>query len=238
MTICVTGQMAAGKNMVCGIFEVLGWKSIDADIVVHDVVKKLTPEIVAMFSEDAQAAKITLTNDDGSLNRRAVGELIFKNPELLSRQESLVYPEVISHIKNFCAGTSVANESVSSMGTVATTVATENTIINATVLYKTPPLMELCDAVVFVTAPLLLRLYRAYNRDKISLSAILARFKSQKGLLHEYKVAAKNIAATRNILVECIPVHVVQNCGSVKMLENKIKKLSEKILDNEAISRN
>lgn len=198
MVICVTGHMAAGKNVASEIFNSLGWKSIDADIVVHDAVKKLTPQIFAAFAEDAHAANIVLANTDGSLNRRSLGELIFGRPELLERQESIVYPEVISCIKIFCE-------------------TQRNAIINATVLFKTPALMQMCDAVVFVTAPFFMRLRRAKSRDKIPVRDILERFKSQRGLLKEYETAAKQLN---------IPLYVVKNSGSTKRLEEKIRKLN------------
>lgn len=223
--------MAAGKNVACQIFESLGWKSIDADAVVHDAVKKLTPQILDAFESDARAANITLTNADGSLNRRTVGQLIFGKPELVARQESIVYPEVIEQIKKFCGSYREAN-----------------TIINATVLFKTPDLMQMCDAVVFVTAPFFTRLRRAARRDRLPLSAILARFKSQRNLLQKYKTAAwcgasgtfASSSANANAIESAsaigtshkknIPVYVVRNSGNVKTLEKKIKKLAEKYL--------
>lgn len=202
MTMCVTGFMASGKNVVCDIFESLGWQAIDADIVVHDVIKKLTPKILAAFSDDARIENITLANEDGSLNRRALGQLIFGKPELLARQENIVYPEVIDTIKKFCK-------------------SRHNAIINATVLYKTPELMCMCDAIVFVTAPFFTRLRRAMQRDKIPLSAIIARFKSQRGLLQEYKTVSRQLN---------ISLHVVKNSGSTKRLEDKIKKLNMSLI--------
>lgn len=200
--------MASGKNTVCQIFETLGWKSIDADIVVHEVVKKLTPEILAAFSDEAQIKGITLTNDDGSLNRRALGSLIFGNANLVSRQESIVYPEVIRQIKNFCAGTE------------------NHKIINATLLYKTPELLKMCDAIVFVTAPFLSRLIRAKKRDGLPLSAILARFKSQKNLLAEYKKAAETFSTENHK----IAVHTIHNSSGIENLEKTVSNFSDKLL--------
>lgn len=208
MTICVAGQMASGKNTVCQIFETLGWKSIDADIVVHEAVKKLTPEILAAFSEDAKIKNIPLTNSDGSLDRRALGSLIFGNASLVARQEAIVYPEVIRQIKDFCA------------------VTESHKIINATLLYKTPELLALCDTIVFVTAPFFSRLSRAKKRDGIPLTAILARFKSQKNLLAEYKKAAETLSTENHK----IAIHTIYNSGGIKKLEKEVKKASEKLI--------
>ena len=76
--------------------------------------------------------------------------------------------------------------------------SSSNLIINATVLYKIPELMALCDSIVFVTAPKILRFIRAKKRDKMSMSRILQRFKAQKNLLNEYKKSGKKIMVIHN----------------------------------------
>ncbi len=71
-------------------------------------------------------------------------------------------------------------------------------ILNATVLYKPPDLLEKCDAVLFVKAPLLKRLIRAKKRDKMPLKQILRRFYNQKDLLKHYKITKKHIILVKN----------------------------------------
>ena len=88
--ICITGPMAAGKNYICSQYEKQGWLSIDADKTVHKAIEIATPAIKKAFSEDAKKANLELSNKDGSLNRRNLGALIFPNPELLAKQESIV----------------------------------------------------------------------------------------------------------------------------------------------------
>ena len=92
MVICVAGPIAAGKNYVCSILEERGFFCVDADLVIHQVIKEKEEEIFLQFKEEAAAAGLELKQSDGSLDRRALGELLFKNPNLLAKQESLVYP--------------------------------------------------------------------------------------------------------------------------------------------------
>ena len=166
--IAVTGPMAAGKNYICSLLEKEGWTSVDADLLVHEAINQSTNEILEAFSEPAEKEGINLKNADGTINRRELGRLVFTHKELLSRQESIVYPKIIKMINDFIE-------------------ENEKTLINATVLFKTPELMQHCQKILFVTAPLLTRLRRARRRDNLSYRQILRRFKAQRNLLKEYK---------------------------------------------------
>lgn len=181
MIICVTGPMAAGKNYICSKYEKEGWLCLDADKQVHKAIEKAVPEILKAFSKEACEKGITLENPDGSLNRRELGKLIFGNPELLSRQEKIVYPYLIEDTLNFIRENSG-----------------RNIILNATVLYKVPKLLKLCQKIIFVKASFIKRLSRALKRDKMPVIQILKRFHSQKNLFTEYQNSG-------------IPVEIVNN---------------------------
>lgn len=179
--ICITGPMAAGKNYICSQYEKEGWLSLDADKQVHKAIQMATPLILQSFKKEAEEAGIELANPDGSLNRRALGALLFSTPELLTRQENLVYPYLIEDTKEFIA----ANPQ-------------KNIILNATVLYKVPELLKLCEKIIFVTAPVFTRLCRAIKRDHLPVKQILRRFWAQKNLLKMYEETG-------------IPVEILQN---------------------------
>ena len=183
--ICITGQMAAGKNFVCSQFEKEGFVSLDLDKTAHTAISLCTPQIISAFGGEAEKRGISLLNEDGSLNRRALGQIVFSSPALLAQQESIVYPKIIELTNQFIEenrGKSV--------------------ILNATVLFKTPELLSKCEKIFFVKANFFKRLFRAKKRDKMPLRQILARFNSQKNLFAEYK----NAAAKFNI-----PVEIVRN---------------------------
>lgn len=180
--ICLTGQMAAGKNYIASqLTAEEDCTSIDLDQTVHTVIEQCTDEIFNTFKDSAQTAGISLTNQDGTLDRRALGKLLFSNPELLAKQEQIVYPKVITLTKEFI------EENIG-----------KTILINATVLFKTPELMELCDQIYFVTAPCLKRLIRAKKRDKMPLIQIIKRFNSQKHLLAAYKSTGKPVILIKN----------------------------------------
>ena len=101
MIIAVTGPMAAGKNYICSQMEKEGWACVDADILVHQAIELVKDKILAKFIPYAEQQNIKLTNPDGTIDRRALGKLLFAFPELLNIQESLVYPIIIKQIEEF-----------------------------------------------------------------------------------------------------------------------------------------
>lgn len=168
MVIAVTGKMAAGKNYVCSQLAKEGWAVIDADLVVHDAIYLAKDIILKKFEPYALEHNIKIKAEDGSIDRRALGQLLFSMPSLLKVQESIVYPIITKNIEDFIE-------------------QHEKAIINATVLYKTPDLMNKCSKIIFVTAPFLTRLKRARKRDNMPVKEILKRFYRQRDLLKEYQ---------------------------------------------------
>lgn len=173
MVICVTGPMAAGKNYVSSLIEQMSvdgkmFVSIDADIAGHDAVDGSALKIMETFGDLAEKKGIPLADENGKIIRRNLGALIFGNPELVSKQESIVYPKITSTIEKFIEENSG-----------------KNVIVNATVLFKIP-LVKKMDAIIYVDCPWFIRLWRARKRDGMKLSQILARFRSQKNLYASY----------------------------------------------------
>lgn len=166
--ICITGKMASGKNYVCSIFEKKGWFSVDADILVHQAIDQSTQLILNSFNEIAQSQNINLLDDEGKINRRELGKILFSSPELLEKQEKIVYPVITKMVQKIISEHS-------------------KVILNATVLYKTPDLLKMCEAIVFVQSNTIKRLIRARHRDSLPYKQIFKRFKTQKNLLKEYK---------------------------------------------------
>lgn len=117
--ICVTGPMAAGKNLASDILASKGWACVDADKVAHQALDLLKDEIVALHQDKAQRLGIQLVNQDGSLNRRGIGLLVFDDEVALSRHEALIHPKVEELLEEFVAAH-----------------PDNPVVLNATVLYK------------------------------------------------------------------------------------------------------
>lgn len=197
--ICVTGKMASGKNTLCSLLEQKNFLCTDADKVVHKVINDATPKILETFNDYANQKGITLSNPDGTLNRKNLGELLFQNPTLLKKQEDIIYPLYIEETQK------IINSNPSC-----------NIVINATVLYKTPQLMNQCDFIIFVKSSALQRFFRVCKRDNIKIKNILQRFHSQKNLYNEYK--ATNI-----------PIIQIKNSSNINKLKKQVENLLKKI---------
>ena len=120
---------------------------------------------------------------DGSVDRRSLGKLVFSDASLLAKQEAIVYPAIEKY----------AMQKIDSH-------EVKNIALNAAVLYKTPTLMRLCRAILYVEAPFLVRLLRAKKRDRDAVRAICKRFRAQRGLYRSYEQTGIPIVKLRNAL--------------------------------------
>lgn len=198
MVICVAGPIAAGKNFVCSILEERGFFCLDADQEIHKIIGDKQAEILSRFSQSAASRGINLRAADGSLDRRALGNLLFKDSALLAEQEKILYPEFIARVQalidtELAGKTKTARENCAQAQEAAQTpkgFTDQNAgglVINAALLYKTPSLLRQCKKIIYVDAPLLVRLWRIRRRDRLPLLQIIRRIKSQKGLFKEYE---------------------------------------------------
>lgn len=194
MILCVTGPMAAGKNVAASILEKKGFAAVDADVLGHRAVKECTEQILCEFSDEAQKRGVSLLSSDGTLNRRVLGSIVFESRKLLARQEQIVYPVIRRLLAEFIrenAGKDIA--------------------VNATVLYKLPDMQNIIERILYIDAPLPLRFIRAMKRDKTGIIQIYRRFSSQKNLFAKYKNTNTDIRR-------------VWNTGTRQSLERKIEK--------------
>ena len=177
MVICVAGPIAAGKNFVCSILEERGFFCLDADQEIHKIIGDKQAEILSRFSQSAASRGINLRAADGSLDRRALGKLLFKDSALLAEQEKILYPEFIARVQALIDANQRAWVDQNVRGLA----------INAALLYKTPSLLRQCQKIIYVDAPLLVRAWRIRRRDRLPFAQIFRRMKSQKGLFKEYE---------------------------------------------------
>ncbi len=102
LLIGLTGNIATGKSTVAQVLRALGAVVIDADQVSRQVVEREQPalaEIVRTFG-----AGILLP--DGGLDRKALGQIVFNDPQRLQALEAIVHPAVHVEIERRLAATS------------------------------------------------------------------------------------------------------------------------------------
>lgn len=94
--IGLTGNIATGKSTARKILVDLGAIAIDADEVAREVVKPGQPalaEITRIFGHEVIQA-------DGTLDRRALAAIVFRDPEKLRLLEAVTHPAVRAEIAN------------------------------------------------------------------------------------------------------------------------------------------
>jgi dephospho-CoA kinase len=86
----VTGGIATGKTTVSRMLEELGAPLIDFDVLARDVVEPGKPayeDIVAFFGRQVLA-------EDGTLNRKRLGEIVFSDLEKRKKLEGFTHPRI------------------------------------------------------------------------------------------------------------------------------------------------
>jgi len=90
LKVGVTGTVGAGKSTVGRYLERWGARRIDADELSREAVAPGSPALEAIVEEWGRG----VLADDGSLDREALRERVFGDPEARERLEAIVHPEV------------------------------------------------------------------------------------------------------------------------------------------------
>ena len=86
----LTGGIGSGKSTVSGLLQARGAVIIDADAIVREVQQPGSPvlaELAQKFGSDVLA-------QDGSLDRQAVANIVFTDPDALKSLNAIVHPAV------------------------------------------------------------------------------------------------------------------------------------------------
>ncbi|ELY5849459.1 dephospho-CoA kinase [Cronobacter turicensis] len=87
-TVALTGGIGSGKSTVADAFAHLGVTVVDADIIARQVVEPGTPGLNAIIGHFGP----TICLPDGTLNRRALREIIFSSPQEKAWLNGLLHP--------------------------------------------------------------------------------------------------------------------------------------------------
>ena len=90
INVGLTGGIATGKSLVSSFFKELGAYIIDYDTVSHEVItpkRNAWKRIVDQFGEE-------ILNDDLTINRGKLGEIVFNDPKKRKKLEEIVHPDI------------------------------------------------------------------------------------------------------------------------------------------------
>ena len=187
MVIGLTGKYCAGKNVVANILVPKGWAVIDVDSLGHDALVSRAEEVLAAFGPAVRGA-------EGAVDRPALGRIVFRDQAALARLEAIVHPVMKEEVRRIIARTP------------------GNVIVNAAILHRMG-LETLCNAVICVRAPLLLRLARAMRRDRLRMGDAMARLRAQKGICPQFNDRA-------------VDTYTVRNRGSMRSLQRRVERIA------------
>ena len=115
--VVITGSIGSGKSAVCELLRDRRFEIIDADRISHDVLDRCAAQVAKIFGaqyvvqKNAQAANLNpqaefnARSDEeissatcASVDRKKLGELVFKNPAELAKLEVLLHPKITAEI--------------------------------------------------------------------------------------------------------------------------------------------
>lgn len=95
LIIGLTGGIASGKSTVCKFFSNLSIPIIDADQISHDLTKingSAYSEVIEYFGEN-------ITGENGDIDRKKLGTIVFNSKSKKEKLESIIHPKVLSTIQ-------------------------------------------------------------------------------------------------------------------------------------------
>jgi dephospho-CoA kinase len=90
LVIGLTGGIGSGKSTVSALLAAKGAVVVDADAIVRDVQRPGTPVFAAMVERFGPA----IVAADGTLDREAMADLVFGDPDALAALNAIVHPAV------------------------------------------------------------------------------------------------------------------------------------------------
>ena len=157
----LTGPSGSGKTLFSSFLIAKGFPCINADKLYHSMLVPPSNALDAIRKEFGDS----FFSENGELDRRALGQLVFSSKEALERLNTTVLPLVIEKMQR------IANEYERGGARLL--------IIDAPTLFEAG-YDKSCDLTVSVLAPADVRIKRISERDEISLSDASLRTKAQK----------------------------------------------------------
>lgn len=178
LKVGLTGGIATGKSTVARIFTSLGAVVLDADEIAHLLVEKGAPA----YGRVAETFGPGILRTDGSIDRPALGRIIFSDPAERARLESILHPLIREE-----EAVRIARLAESGQGRIIVT--------NAALLIETGAYRDY-HRVVVVHCTLEAQADRILRRDGLSEPEARARIAAQMDAREKLKVAHYAIDTT------------------------------------------
>lgn len=195
IVIGITGQSGSGKSIAAQVFKDRGIRVVDADKIAREITlpgTKAYKNIKSVFGDE-------YFNEDGTLNRKKLGNTVFSDNAKLLLLNSITHPEICSIIEKI-----ICEESLK--------IDAKALVIDAPLL-KQVGLDKFCDVIIVVTSTIDNRIDRIIKRDGITLEAARNRAMIQEG--EDYYISGATM--------------VFKNDTTIENLKSKISKYADEL---------
>lgn len=199
VVIGLVGGIASGKSTVARLFAEQGAAVLDADAMAHACLERpnIRAAIAARFGPG-------VLDSQGSIDRKALGSIVFDDPQARRDLEALVHPCVTEALRARLAEMAAAG-------------SPRAVVLDVPLLFESG-LDALCDTVVFVDTPIEVRRERAQRERGWDAGELDRREKNQQSTEHK-KARADSM---------------IRNLGSIEPLRAQTRELLQKILTEHA----
>ncbi|MDO7906093.1 dephospho-CoA kinase [Paenibacillus sp. JX-17] len=161
MNIGLTGGIATGKSTVSSLLVRMGALLIDADVIAREVMLPGHPVLQQVVQHFGQAVLL----EDGTLNRKKLGEIVFQDPGAREVLNGLTHPAIRQEMWDRMARYEVDHPQ-------------KLVVVDIPLLYESG-LESQFEEVLLVYVPRELQLQRLMNRDQITEEQAQARLNAQ-----------------------------------------------------------
>ncbi len=195
MIMGLTGGIASGKSTVSALFVAKGARLVDADVIARGVMLPGHPVLAAAVEHFGQ----TILLPDGTLNRAALGEIVFHDQAALQVLNNLTHPAIRQEIKE----TMYAMEEEDPLSLI---------VVDIPLLYESE-LDNLFKKITVVYVPREIQLARLMERNGLSLEQATGRLDAQMDIEEKRRRAD----------------YVIDNSGELTHTEQQVAELWDRL---------
>ncbi|MBP3930961.1 MAG: dephospho-CoA kinase [Peptostreptococcaceae bacterium] len=159
LVVGLTGNIGCGKSSLSELLMSKNIDVIDADIISREIMydKELLEIIFYEFGTE-------IKNNDGTLNRKKLGNIVFNDDDMLMKLNSITHPAIKRKINDRIIDISNQGKNI--------------VVIDAALLIE-GKFLDLVDKLVVITCNEEVQLNRVVNRDNMTKEEALKRINSQ-----------------------------------------------------------
>jgi dephospho-CoA kinase len=154
----LTGSIGMGKSTAAAMLHAMGLRICDSDAIVHGLLGKGGSAVEAIAGEFRDVVH------DGAVDRPALGQAVFSDPDALTRLEAILHPMVLAAQAGFLKNAALNGAPIA--------------VLDVPLLFEVGT-DQRCDAVIVVTAPRFLQEQRVLRRPGMTLERLHATLARQ-----------------------------------------------------------